>query len=483
MAEHSAPAPTTGPTSRVLWSHTPGGKRARARRPGEILSAISRTRRTAALFGIDHPIVMETVVEAHEVIAQLLATRLSLRFSIYEDAFFVENRVLLEESLQLYPLLVEMREREIGTIELHAGLEAVELRSLVEVLSLIPPDLRHRGGPATALEKLGVRHISVGPAGPPREELNLKVDPREAYRAGLQVMDELGFQASRDVPLDLRKARLVLNSLMDIVAQDKVALLGVSALKSYDEDTAHHSVNVSILSLVMGAQLELSRIAMTTLGLASLLHDIGKVRVPRDILTKAGKLTVEEMDIVRRHTLYGANILRNLPGLARLAMVVAFEHHANYDLTGYPAIAAKNGLHLLTRIVQVADFFDAATSSRRVYHRAMLSNEAMTFILDRAGKIFDPVVAKVFVQQLGLYPVGSVVELDTGAVGIVVAPGGREVARPVVKVLRTGGRDVTAPYTLNLGEERERRIVRALDPVEAGIDPGAARQEEEQAVH
>src|SRR3989304_728928 len=94
----------------------------------------------------------------------------------------------------------------------------------------------------------------------------------------------------------------------------------------------------------------------------------------------------------------------------------------------------------------------------------MLSNEAMSFILDRAGKIFDPVVAKVFVQQLGLYPVGSVVELDTGAVGIVVAPGGREVARPVVKVLRTGGRDVTAPYTLNLGEGRGRRIVGARAP-------------------
>lgn len=483
MTESSTPAPATRPTARVLWAATPGGGRVRSRRPSQILSAIARARRSAALFGLDHPVVLETMSEAHAVIAQLLASRLSLRFSIYEDAFFVENTVLLEESLQLYPMLLEMREREIGTIELHAGLELVELRSLVEVLNLPGPDVRNRGGAAAALEKLGVRHVSLGPAGPPREDLNLKVDPRVAYRAALHVVDELSFQASRDVPLELRKARLVLNALMDIIAQDKVALLGVSALKNYDEDTAHHSVNVSVLSLLMGERFELSRIAMTTVGLAALLHDIGKVRVPREVLTKAGKLTSEEMEMVRRHTLFGAHILRNLPGLARLAMVVAFEHHGNYNLSGYPQITAKKELHFLTRLIQVADFYDAATSSRRVYHRAMLPNEAIKFILDRAGKIFDPVVAKVFVQLLGFYPVGSVVELDTGELGVVVGSGEREVARPVVKVVRSRTGDPITPYTLALAEERERRIVRAVDSVEAGIDTTAALQREGPAVH
>ena len=483
MVDSFTPAPSTRPTARVLWTSTPGGGRARSRRPGQILSAIARAKRTAALFGADHPVVMQTMAEVHEVIAQLLASRLSLRFSIYEDAFFVENTVLLEESLQLYPMLLEMREREIGMMELHAGLQLTELRGLVEVLTLPGPEVRNRGGAAGALDKLGVRHITVGPAGPPREDLDLKVDPREAYRAALRVVDELSFQASRDVPLELRKARLVLNSLIDIITQDKVALLGVSALKNYDEDTAHHSVNVSVLSLLMGEQFEISRIVMTTLGLAALLHDIGKVRIPREILTKAGKLTSEEQEMVRRHPLFGAHILRNLPGLARLAMVVAFEHHANYDLSGYPQITAKKEVHFLTRLIQVADFYDAATSSRRVYHRAMLPNEAMNFILDRAGKIFDPVVAKVFVQLLGLYPVGSVVELDTGELGVVVGSGEREVARPVVKVVRSRAGDSITPYTLKLAEERERRIVRPVDPVEAGIDTIAALQREGEAVH
>lgn len=431
------------------------------------------------LFGPDHPVVLETMIEAHEVVAQILENRHTLRFSLYEDAFFVENVVLLEESLQLQPLLIEMRTREVGAIELHEGLEAAELRSLVEVLNLTPAELRDRGGASGALERLGVRHIVVGAAGPPREELSLKVAPREAYRAGLKVVEELTFQASRDVPLDLRKARLILNSLQEIIAQDHLAMLGVSALKSYDEDTAHHSVNVSILSLVTGAEFELSRIAMTTLGLAALLHDIGKVRVPREILTKAGKLTAEEMGEVRRHTLYGAHILRNVPGLARLAMVAAFEHHANYDLSGYPEVTAKTRPHLLTRIIQVADFFDAATSSRRVYHRAMLPSEAITFILDRTGKMFDPVVARVFVRQVGLYPVGSVVELDGGSLAVVTTPAERDVARPLVRVVQTSSRDHAGSSLINLVEQRDRRIIRAVDPIDAGIDPAALHGEPE----
>ncbi len=483
MADAPGQVSAARPTATVLWVASPDTLRARALRPGQILSVLARARRTAALFGSDHPVVLKTMAETHEVIGQMLATRQSLRFSIHEDAFFVENTLLLEESLQLQPLLLELRARDIGAIEIHAGVTLEEMRSLVELLNLTPAEIQSRGGPSIALERLDARRIVVGPSGPPREDLNLRVDPREAYSAGLQVVDDLTFQASRDLPLDLRKARLVLNSLSEIITKDKVAMLSISALKNYDEDSAHHSVNVSILSLVLGVQFELSTIVMTTLGLAALLHDIGKVRVPREILTSAGKLTAAEMEQVRRHTFYGAHTLRNLPGVARLAMVTAFEHHANYDLSGYPEITAKTVPHFLTRIIQVADFFDAATSSRRVYRRPMLPNEAMTFILDRAGKMFDPVVAKVFVRQLGLYPVGSVVELDTEELAVVIGPGEREVTRPVIKVVRDHARKPIDPYTISLEAQRERRIVRAVDSLDVGIDSATAVREGEEAVH
>jgi HD-GYP domain-containing protein (c-di-GMP phosphodiesterase class II) len=136
------------------------------------------------------------------------------------------------------------------------------------------------------------------------------------------------------------------------------------------------------------------------LGHAGLLPDIGKIRIPRDLLARPGKLSQAEEEIVRRHTVYGARILRELPGLLRLAMVVAFEHHANYNLSGYPQITVKEVPHLLSRIVQVADIFDATTSSRRAYRRPKRLGEALKVILDGAGTIFDPVLAKLSVRVL-----------------------------------------------------------------------------------
>ena len=465
-------------TSAAPAAHVPSGPnpdgigRSRAHKPGDILRALSRARRTVALYDANHPMVSQTLGEAHQVIEHFLAARASLRLFIHDDTFFLENTVLLEESLQLYSFLESLKEREIGSIELRAGLEPWEVGRFVEVLNLRAPEVHRQGGATAHLEQHNVRHISVGRIQPlpPGQRAIVKREPRDAYRAGLRAMDELNFQASRELPLELHKARVIVSSLIDIVAHDKVALMAMSALKNYDEDTCHHSVNVSILSLLMGLKLGLDRTTMTTLGLSALLHDIGKMRIPREILTKAGTLTAEEREVIRRHTLYGARLLRDLPHPARLAMVVAFEHHANCDLSGYPRITTKTHTHLLSRFVQIADFFDAATSSRRIYRRPMLPHDAMRFVLEGVGQTFDPVLARVFIEVMGVYPVGSVVELDTGELAVVIHPGERKVARPAVSVFKDrSGMSVTA-YRVSLESQRELHIVRALDPVDVGVD-------------
>jgi putative nucleotidyltransferase with HDIG domain len=282
-------------------------------------------------------------------------------------------------------------------------------------------------------------------------------------------MEELNYQGSRTLPLALHKARLIVTSLIDIVARDRVALMGVAALRSHDEETCHHSVNVGILSLLLGAQVGLDRAMLSTLGLAALLHDIGKVRIPRDVLTKPGRLTADEQRIVRRHTVLGAHLLRNLSGQARLAMLAAFEHHANYDLSGYPAITTKRVPHLLSRIIQITDYFDAITSARRPYRRALLPSEAIREIARGIGTTYDPVMARAFIRAMGLYPVGSVVELDSGVLGAVVRPGGQDIARPTVRVVRNQRWETIPPYHVELESERDAHILRALDPTDVGF--------------
>jgi putative nucleotidyltransferase with HDIG domain len=452
-------------------------------RPGEILKGLARARRTTSLYGGEHPVAAATLDELQKSIERMLADRSSITLVIHEDTFFVENTVLLEESLRFYGLLTELKERDIGIIEILSGVETWELKALAEVIDRKAADVKRHGGAAAILREQGVRHLEVGPIGSqvPTDQMTLRVDPRDVYRAALRAVDDLNYQASRELPLELRRARLVVSSLIDIMKEDRFALLGLAALQSYDEETCHHSVNVSILSLLMGSQLELDRSMMTTLGLAALMHDIGKMRVPLEILTKPGKLTAEELQQVRRHTFYGAHLLLNLQGALRLAMIVAFEHHVNYDRSGYPEIAVKEMPHLLTRIVQIADFYDAITSSRRAYHRATLPHHAVRSILDEAGRSFDPVLVKVFVQAVGLFPVGSVVRLDTRELAVVTKPGDRDVARPMVRVVRDEHGGPIAPHVLSLEETPERRITSVVDPVDLSLDGRALEDQDEPA--
>ncbi|MGH7322044.1 MAG: HD-GYP domain-containing protein [Candidatus Rokuibacteriota bacterium] len=407
----------------------------------------------------------------HSVIEDLLADRSALRLVIHEDTFYVGKTVLMEESLRLSPLLEDLRVREVGSIELQDGLESWELGHLVEALNVRVEDGLRNGGVAARLAEKGVRHIVVGTAHPvmAEEQAELRVEARDVYRAALGVVDDLYFRASRDLPLDVRKASTVVASFIDLLAQDRAALLGVAVLKHYDEDTYHHCVKVAILSLMIGLHLQLDRSLLATLGLAALLHDIGKVRIPQEILSKATVLTPEEREIVKRHTLHGAHLLRSLSGLTRLAMVVAFEHHVNFDLSGYPRIVTKEIPHLLTRIVQPAEIFDAATSSRRPYRQPMLPHEGVKLVLNAAGSIFDPALAHAFVRVMGLYPVGSVVELDSGELAVVVRPGEEDTARPVISVVTNAAREPVPAQALNLGEHEDRQIIGAVDPQEAPL--------------
>ena len=444
-------------------------------RPGEILRGLSRIRRTAALYGTAHPVTRQTLGEVHGAIQDFLTDRHSVRFFVHEETFFAGRTVLLEESLRLPSLLADLREREIGMIELQEGLEPAELSRLVDVLVASPEELRRHGGAASVLSVQDVRHVRIGAvrAFSSDEESGLRVDPRDVYRAGLRMIDDLHFQAARELPLDMKKASLVVSSMIEVMADDKAALQGLAVLKHYDESALHHSVNVTILALMIGVQSRMERPQLMTLGLGALLHDIGKVRIPREILTKPARLTDDELVVVRRHTLYGAHLLRNLAGPSRLAMIVAFEHHANFNLSGYPRIIMKSVPHPLSRIVQVAEFYDAATHSRRADHRPMLPAEAMAFVASRAGEIFDPDAAHIFVRAVGRYPVGSVVELDSGELAVVLRPSERDPSRPVVKVVQDRSGDAVPPRTVSLDESGRLRIVRSLDPTATSVDVAA----------
>jgi len=281
--------------------------------------------------------------------------------------------------------------------------------------------------------------------------------------------------------LPLKRAKRVMHRLVDNLLAEPTNLMGLTTLRCYDEYTYHHSVNVCVLSLAVGRRLGLPKPMMEQLGMSSLFHDMGKSQVPIEILNKPSEFSEEEWAVIRRHPVYGVKTLVRLKGADELAARVvtgSFEHHMNYDNSGYPALARPRSLSLYGRIISLCDCYDAMTSSR-VYNRTAKTPErALKFMLNMSGKAFDPVLIKVFVNTVGIVPVGTLIQLDSGEVAVVVRTQDDPTLgdRPVVRLIADkDGKELDPPEDLSLDEKGAggsytRNIARILDPAHYHID-------------
>jgi HD-GYP domain-containing protein (c-di-GMP phosphodiesterase class II) len=275
------------------------------------------------------------------------------------------------------------------------------------------------------------------------------------------------------------KSKRAIQFLIDQLIDSDATLMSLTAIKNFDEYTFAHSVNVCILSVSLGARLGLPKKKLSELGFAALFHDVGKVRLPLEILNKPGELNEEEWEEVRKHPVYGVKTLlakRNLDRFSARAMVVSFEHHLKMDLSGYPKLSAKKDLSLFTRIVTIADVYDSMTSGR-VYARVpLMPDVALQRMLAEQGKFYDSVLLKVFINMLGVYPVGSLVVLDTGEVGVVMKVNPAELSRPEIAIIadRNGKKDKIDTADLTDLDEQignyKRSILKTFDPRKYDLD-------------
>jgi HD-GYP domain-containing protein (c-di-GMP phosphodiesterase class II) len=232
------------------------------------------------------------------------------------------------------------------------------------------------------------------------------------------VVQRISFQGHAGV----RKAKRMVQNMVDCLAQDESLFLCLSTIKDYDDYTYSHSVNVAVLSLCLGNRIGFSRTSLEHLGICGLFHDLGKVEVSYEILNKPGKLTQDEWHQMQNHPMASVRQILRLHAshdLKSKIVLAPFEHHIKYDLSGYPHVLFKNKVSLFGRILQIADVYDAITSPRAYRASCLSPDQAIGFMMKGAGKDFDPVLLKVFAIMMGTYPVGSLLELDTGEMGIV----------------------------------------------------------------
>ncbi len=266
----------------------------------------------------------------------------------------------------------------------------------------------------------------------------------------------------------------MVDGLAQAVAQNRTALLALTTLKNYDNYTFTHMVNVSILTMGQARGLGIDGPLLREFGLAALMHDIGKVRTPLEILNKPDKLTDAEFTIMKRHTIEGAEILRKTPDIPTLAPVVAFEHHLRLDGTGYPHGVTRPSLNVGTMLCSIADVYDAMRSQRK-YQQAFPTDRILEVLKRSDGKQFDQHLVRRFAQLVGIYPVGNLVKLNTGEVAVVLKVYAPDPHRPQVRVVfDREGKRLPLAYDMNLWEATEDRplsIVAPLDPASYQIDP------------
>ena len=245
----------------------------------------------------------------------------------------------------------------------------------------------------------------------------------------------------------------IIDGIVDNILDSRAAIVNLIDLKAFDNYTFFHSVNVCILSIVVGKALDFNKRQLFNLGLTSMLHDIGKTSIPIEILNKKGKLTDEEFEIIKTHSFKGYNYIKDHFDVPPASYVGILQHHERYDGKGYPAGVEGGKISLYGRIVSVSDVYDAITSDRS-YRKALPSSEALEYIMGNSGVAFDPDIAKVFSRKIAPYPVGTSVLLSNGAVGLIVENYEDCSARPKIKIYKHGDSEV-APYYIDLKNDRE----------------------------
>jgi putative nucleotidyltransferase with HDIG domain len=364
--------------------------------PVRFLAAFSQALSTVGLYGDGHPVTARSLATAFERLQELQGSAAPLVFT------FLAGEVLYGSET-----VPELEGWEWSSRFIHAGIERIEftntvtLEQLERFLIQLALRLGIRGGSSGDLWQMGESGVRFGlvtlgntQARPTEAQLPL-VTLSYSLREEQETVDWLHQEVQSGARLPIVEADAVVRSLSIAMHAEQAMVLPLLQLKEFDQYTTTHSMNVAVLAMALGEFLELGGATVRALGVAGLLHDLGKVCIPRDILIKPGKLSETERSVVRDHPVVGARMLLASPDPMDLAAVVAYEHHIMLDGGGYPTLYDARGAQYASRLVHICDVYDALRTNRP-YRQAWESERAIAFIEERAGVEFDPGIARSF---------------------------------------------------------------------------------------
>jgi putative nucleotidyltransferase with HDIG domain len=442
----------------------------------ELLRRLAASLRSAQLYSPGHPIIGRNLESLSTAFLLLHSLQPAVVIGIVGDEVIVDDMPMAKaDTLGL--LIRRLQQSGVERITVERGVTSDELAAFIEAITTL--DARPGAAAGETPEFPAIPHIRVG-----RVTVEERIESsltdmatiKRLYQDAVSVAGDVWDSAQTEGRPDPTVAKTMIDGLAQAVAQNRTALLALTTLKNYDNYTFTHMVNVSILTMGQARGLGIDGPLLREFGLAALMHDIGKVRTPKEILNKPDKLTDSEFEIMRRHVVDGAEILRMTPDVPTLAPVVAFEHHLRIDGSGYPFRVKRGSLNVGTMLCSIADVYDAMRS-QRLYQQAYPTDRILAVLKRSDGTQFDQHLVRRFVQLVGIYPAGNLVRLNTGEIAVVVSAYAPDPYRPHVRVLvGRDGRRLDLSYELNLWEktddpQRPSAIAAPVDPAAYQFDP------------
>jgi putative nucleotidyltransferase with HDIG domain len=436
----------------------------------DLLRRIASGVRNSTLYAADHPLVARNMAGLVTVLTSLLQQQPAIAVGIVGNDLVVADTPMHKVSSTMTELIKKFKDNKVERISFERGVTKDELAALMGNLAR----LGSRGGDGD--RDLSSAHIRVGRL---KSEDSKKQDGiasdiaaiRQMYSSAVQSAEVAWQSAEVEGIPDAPAALQTVEGLADAVTQNRTALMALTAMRNYDNYTFTHMVNVSILAMAQARALGIDGRLLREFGLSALMHDIGKVRTPKEILNKPEKLTDAEFDIMRRHVVDGAEILRRTPEMPILAPIVAFEHHLRLDGSGYPRTVKRDAMNLGSMLCAISDVYDAMRS-QRAYQQAYPTDRILAVLKRNEGAQLDQHLVRRFVQLLGIYPPGNLVKLSTGEVAVVLRVHAPDPHRPRVRVLfAADGSRLDLPFERNLWELQRDRSETDLETVIAPVDP------------
>ncbi|MDQ3556777.1 MAG: HD domain-containing protein [Gemmatimonadota bacterium] len=478
------------PVPAALGNSTGSEDRELQREGRQLLFAIHSAMRALRLYPLENQAVQNALAELERAAAKLLAREPEVTLRHVGEFFFVNDlrlRLDLATFATFGALGRSLQGHGVGQVEIYQGVARADWVAGLLLLLGDPDPHRPFAKLTERLTSAGVFRLSVGER--PGEETDADADrsrdtARRMYAQTVSVVREVMSAGRMGRGVSLRRVKRAVQSMVDQVLTNQTSIVGMTTLRDYDQYTFTHSVNVCIFSVALGKRLGFGKRELYELGLCALMHDVGKSRLPLEVLNKSATLDTDEWALLQQHPTEGLLALFTMRGFSEpplRAMLAAYEHHMGTDGQGYPRSRRPRSRSLFARMIAVADSFDAGTTQRVYMRAADRPDQVLKEMRDNPNRGLDPLLVRAFISMTGIYPTGSLVVLDSYELAVVMAPhpDPEGLHEPTVRIIFSSlGVPVDPPRTVDLSERDpasgapRRSIIKTTDPERYGIHVG-----------